>query len=213
MTVAMAEQRSLVPARRPARDVSPELALVDPFLAAEERTRLAVPPVVSPRASAMPGLAVREPEPLDWLSRMPAYAREAQRRLRRPRHMVPIVAASTVLCLLLIDSRAQVDDPLVVSESPIVTSQVPRSLDGPRPRRFAWAPVAGAERYAFELFKGANLVYKAQSAGAQLAVPARWRSGGQLRSLVPGQYRWYVWPVSSGRRAATAVVQAQLTIS
>ena len=37
-----------------------------------------------------------EPEPLDWLSRMPAYAREAQRRLRRPRHLVAHQVAASL---------------------------------------------------------------------------------------------------------------------
>ena len=42
--------------------------------------------------------------------------------------------------------------------------------------------------------------------------PCDWVFEGRSRSLEPGDYRWYVWPVIAGTRAAQAVVQARLTV-
>lgn len=82
----------------------------------------------------------------------------------------------------------------------------------PEPRRFAWAPAAGASGYHIELFRGSTLVFSADTPQASVSVPPSWRLRGTRRTLEPGQYRWYVWPLISGRRAAGAIVQATLEI-
>ena len=48
----------------------------------------------------------------------------------------------------------------------------------------------------------------------RLALPGRWRQDGRPYALVPGDYRWYVWPVSSQtkRQSSVATVQAKLVI-
>lgn len=83
----------------------------------------------------------------------------------------------------------------------------------PAPRRFAWAPVEGADGYHIELFRGAERIFAGDSTGPQLTVPGRWTHDGERRSLTPGRYQWYVWPRSSGVRAPKAVVQATLIVS
>ena len=45
-----------------------------------------------------------------------------------------------------------------------------------------------------------------------LELGTSWRHEGRVVRLTPGQYRWYVWPVTSGGRAAKAIVQARLAI-
>jgi hypothetical protein len=86
----------------------------------------------------------------------------------------------------------------------------------PRPRiepqRFAWAPVADASGYHVELFRGSKKVFAADTARPALTVPRRWTYAGRPQELEPGVYRWYVWPVTAGRRAVRATVQAALTI-
>ncbi len=80
------------------------------------------------------------------------------------------------------------------------------------PRRFAWAPVEGAARYHVELFRGSERVLARETVRPTFELGSSWRYEGRVVRLTPGQYRWYVWPVTSGRRAAQAVVQAQLAI-
>jgi hypothetical protein len=82
----------------------------------------------------------------------------------------------------------------------------------PETQRFAWAPTPSATGYHVELFRGAARVFAADTVRPALTVPARWRHDGRPQTLRRGEYRWYVWPVISGRRMAEAVVQATLTI-
>ena len=80
------------------------------------------------------------------------------------------------------------------------------------PRRFAWAPVDGATRYHVELFRGSDRVLARETVRPTLELGTSWRHEGRVVRLTPGQYRWYVWPVTSGGRAAKAIVQARLAI-
>lgn len=80
------------------------------------------------------------------------------------------------------------------------------------PQRFAWAPTPGASAYHVELFRGSSKVFEADTARPALTLPAHWVFEQRRRSLEPGSYRWYVWPVVSGTRAARAIVQSNLVI-
>jgi hypothetical protein len=92
-------------------------------------------------------------------------------------------------------------------------------LPGPPPaaaptgaRRFVWAPVASASGYHVELFKGSTLIFRDETTKPEVLIPSRWRFGGRLRRLEPGEYRWYVWPVTGGQRETEAIVQAKLLV-
>ena len=228
------------------RVVSPELALVDPALAAVERARLPEPPSslrVATRRDARhdDGFALRA---------LASAALEDERRARRragPRAWprLAAVAFATVVALLLLDVRVDVGRTPAAAEG---TDETPAAAEGadetpaadptaelqprtkgapaprnptpapapatktPVPRRFAWAPVAGADAYRVEIFLAEARVFSAISKTAQLTVPGRWRLGGKLHTLTAGEYRWYVWPITSGRRSQNAVVQATLTV-
>lgn len=91
-------------------------------------------------------------------------------------------------------------------------SGTPSPRAGVPPQRFAWAPSPGASGYHVELFHGALKVFAADTTRPALTIPGSWIFGGRSRSLEPGDYRWYVWPVASGRQAARAIVQAKLVI-
>lgn len=80
------------------------------------------------------------------------------------------------------------------------------------PRRFAWAPVAGATGYHVELFRGPNRVFATETAEPALELGSSWRYQGRTTRLTPGSYRWYVWPVTKSGRATEAVVQATLDV-
>ena len=88
----------------------------------------------------------------------------------------------------------------------------PRPSKAPTPRRFVWAPAARASGYDVAFFRGSSLVFSAKTKRPDVSLPASWMRGGKRQTLEPGAYRWYVWPVVSGRRASEAIVQAELVL-
>ncbi len=95
-------------------------------------------------------------------------------------------------------------------------STPPPTTPAPTPasetRRFAWAPVEGATGYHVELFRGSERVLAQETKEPVLELGPTWRYEGKTVQLVPGTYRWYVWPVTQSGRATQAVVQAKLTV-
>ena len=220
---------------QPVSVVSPELALVDPEFGRQQRALLPEP------GSLLGGGHAIAPRPIDEHVAFRALAAAALRtqdstaaRPRTPTSWPPLAAVALLIVVgaLLLDVRVDIGRTPASAEStrtplaPVETEAVspvlgmpPEPVRSPRPavrsqaRRFAWAPVRGADAYAFELFLGANLVFADSVERPQLSVPARWTFEGESRSLEPAEYRWYVWPVVDGTRAANAVVQAKLVIS
>jgi hypothetical protein len=70
-----------------------------------------------------------------------------------------------------------------------------------RPPLLVWAKVAGATYYNVQLFRGTRKVFSAWPTRSRLRIPPSWRFGGRRERLIPGTYRWYVWP-GFGARAA-----------
>jgi hypothetical protein len=214
--------------------LSPELVLVDPELAALALARLpSVRYTAADPKPARPGPTAADPR-RDALSALTHAAMELENEAaqledasRGSWRVLAAVGASTILVVLLLDVRADVRGTSAAAENarslqPVgaqsqdatpaaAASAVPSATSGKR--RFAWAPVTGANGYHIELFRGGNRVLVLNSTLPQVDVPTRWSSGGTVRSLIPGEYQWYVWPVVSGRRAAAAIVQAKLVIS
>lgn len=219
--------------------VSPELALVDPELAAVARVGLR-------DARAIGGS--NRPPPVRAQVDAYAQARVALSKVAlavddehgSPTHpgrswrVLVGVAALTTLSLVLFDVRVQVgktpasaegpQNPPAVAGTPgrAPVSSVPKTrmqkgsvgdIGKPMARRFAWAPAAGASAYHIEFFRGSVPVFSANTTRPQLTVPAHWKAAGGTRSLDPGEYRWYVWTVVSGTRSSTAIVRARLVVS
>lgn len=217
--------------------VSPELALIDPELAANERESLPVPvallALAEPQARALAHNDGPAPEPSPRASPETETRREAPGRRQR-RRSLPIlagVAAAIVATLLLLDVRVVVGPSRALVEPAIRDPEVaaipskPRSLpqklpnsskppSSPKPqtRRFAWVPVKGATGYLVEIHEGSRLIFARETTRPEVVVPRTWNSSGTTHALRPGQYRWYVWPIESGRRSTRAVVQATLSI-
>jgi hypothetical protein len=221
------------------RTVSPELVLIDPVLAAEERARLAQKPVS--RSVAVRDLSRDARTAVQPITTTARQARDSSRfergRKRATWPHLTAVAVGSALLILLLDVRVDVGRtpasagspegvPGTVKPTPVAprsgaeakaeaalkTVHPPMRAQTPVPRRFAWAPVAGADAYRVELFRDDDLVFVATSRSAEITVPARWTLAGKAHKLAAGEYRWYVWPIVAGRRAQSAVVQATLTV-
>ena len=82
-----------------------------------------------------------------------------------------------------------------------------RLLNPPRgarvhgPPTLVWKKVRRASYYNVQLYRGARKVLSTWPRGTKLRLRSRWRYAGRRQRLVPGRYRWYVWP-GYGRRSA-----------
>jgi hypothetical protein len=242
--------------------VTPELALVDPLLAATERRRLPEPDDTLGRLQNLGSLsnggipaAISEVDAVHFrtnaASNLPNLGDSAARVHRR--HVrIPVIARFAAAALVVTVTIVAVVDVLSLgppetrvpaalpAEQPTRTSSTSFASPGPqtttaahskrpgqrlRPRagkpdepaaeqrRFAWAPVPESTAYRVEIYRGSDRVFGATTGRAHIAIPATWKSRGRAHRLGPGEYRWYVWPIVDGKRAATAIVQAKLTVS
>jgi hypothetical protein len=62
------------------------------------------------------------------------------------------------------------------------------------PPRLTWKGVRGAVLYNVQLFRGSHKILSAWPRGTSMRIGRTWRYHGRRERLVPGTYRWYVWP-------------------
>jgi hypothetical protein len=215
-----------IPRHEPDVVLSPELALVDPRLDAWARSRLPDPPdALARRLVAAPVVPAAVSVTAIEMPEVPAW--ELPSRRRRGRLLfVPGVLAAAIAGLLLADVDVQVgrtpatahEAPRVVAptvasatvdQAPVSTRPLPTA---PLPRRFTWAPAKRASGYDVELFRGSERVFVAETDAPAVEIPSTWTHAGRRRTLEPGTYRWYVWPVTRSGRSARAIVQANFVV-
>jgi hypothetical protein len=63
-----------------------------------------------------------------------------------------------------------------------------------KPPVLRWTPVRRATYYNVQLFRGGRKILSAWPTDASYRMKTRWRYLGKRRRLVPGRYRWVVWP-------------------
>ena len=63
-----------------------------------------------------------------------------------------------------------------------------------RPPRLVWRRVARARYYNVQLFRGTRKIFTAWPIAARLQLRQQWTYAGRKQQLLPGRYRWYVWP-------------------
>jgi hypothetical protein len=217
--------------RAPSFEVlSPELVLVDPSLRAAWQLRAEAGDVdPHPPRTAVPVIPLDREAAARRLARDALAAEVADRApVRRRRRPLRLAAAAMTLfaavaiALAAFGVRLETREPATVP-APAAPAQPPEQrvatggakLPSAAPaggRRFTWAPVAGATGYHIELFRGMERVFTADPARPEVVIPAKWEFEGRARRLDAVEYRWYVWPIVSGRRAPDAVVQARLVV-
>jgi hypothetical protein len=80
------------------------------------------------------------------------------------------------------------------------------------PRRFAWPPAPGATSYQVAVYKDDIQVFRARTARTSIVIPDRSSQSRSSRPLVPGTYRWYVWPIHNGRTDTVALVRSTFVV-
>jgi hypothetical protein len=232
MTTAAAASESGASQLEP---ISPELALVDPDLARSARALLPDFPRAEPARSARD--AVSGASGSDPSLPIPARAGHGDDTAHRRRIPAVTVAGWIVFALLLTlvarhEAQPGSREPRRVVAPPTVTVPVPvppakdpdpasattapatpspASEDG---QTFVWPARRDAAAYEFQLFRREQRIFRARRTVPRLDLPLRWRQNGRLYELTPGEYRWYVWPISrrTGREQDVAIVQAKLLI-
>jgi hypothetical protein len=63
-----------------------------------------------------------------------------------------------------------------------------------RPPLLVWRRVAGARYYNVQVFRGRKKVFTAWPTRTRLQLRAKWTNRGRTERLLPGRYRWFVWP-------------------
>ena len=63
-----------------------------------------------------------------------------------------------------------------------------------RPPLLRWTPVRGARYYNLQLSRGGRKILSVWPSRPRYQLKRRWNYGGKVRRLVPGRYRWRVWP-------------------
>lgn len=71
-----------------------------------------------------------------------------------------------------------------------------------RPPSLTWAKVAGASYYNVQLFHDGKKILSTWPVTTSLKLPSAWSFAGKKHRLVPGTYRWYVWPGYGPRQAS-----------
>jgi hypothetical protein len=171
--------------------ISPELVLVDLTL---RRVVLQYPPAELPRWAAQPTASVS--------AALPASRRSSW----RSQVLVAAAAAAVTAAIVIVPAGA----------SP--TPSTPRSVVAPAhalPRTFVWVASPGATAYRFALYRGSKVVFEATTSEHQLTLPGSWRQQGELRTLRPGHYRWYVWALNrtdARLKGKRTLVQATLEV-
>jgi hypothetical protein len=69
------------------------------------------------------------------------------------------------------------------------------------PPMLLWTPVRRASYYNIQLFRGGKEILSAWPTNSSIQLHTSWQFNGRRYRLIPGRYRWYVWPGFGQRRA------------
>jgi hypothetical protein len=186
--------------------LSPELALVDPELAAAARAALAERPW---EAFVPLPTEILDLKALRSRARVPAPPAFKSRRLTSIAAAILTASGVALLTAATPDGGADVRRPVASLALPALS---PRSQ--PIAQTFSWVPAPNAGAYEFQLFRGAERVFRARVEQPWLELPRRWRESNRAHTLEPGNYVWYVWSVSrrTNQQATAAIVRARLVV-
>jgi hypothetical protein len=83
-----------------------------------------------------------------------------------------------------------------------------------RPPLLVWRRVAGARYYNVQLFRGRRKVFTGWPTRTRLQLRAKWTNRGRTERLLPGRYRWFVWPgYTNPRRYGALLGQSTFVVT
>jgi hypothetical protein len=157
--------------------LSPELALVDPDLAAAARALLPEPRIF--RATRQEGVRRRAPSG------------------RVERHDLAIAAVGLLAGVAMGAAVNRADDQVAVTPPQPSVAAAP-TTPARSPVTLHWS--GAAAYFDFVLWRSGKRILDAWPASADTAVPAAWTYRGRRYQLTPGRYSWFVYP-GLGRRS------------
>jgi hypothetical protein len=178
--------------------ISPELALIDPELAAAASATLHEPGQFRPASSARPTPAQVEPAlraPASGEQKRPEPVVVRPRARRRSRRVVLAGGASVVLATVALVVVSGVlgeqPSPPVVDEAAIrAQTQASARRDAAESRLYAWPAVPGASAYQLIVRRSGTTVFATVTSKPSLVVPTSLH-------LAPGRYTWSATPASA----------------
>ena len=169
--------------------VSPELALVDPGLAAAARATLHEPGMFRPRFASTRVWA--------------APVRVAPVRVPPRRRIVSPFAAIAAVCTVAVAGAWAISGgdrgATVGASSADASMRVEARRQTPASRAYSWPKVPAAAGYGAELRRGEQVVYSATLSAPVVALPPGLH-------LAPGRYTWSVTPIYAGSGSAARPV-------
>jgi hypothetical protein len=169
--------------------ISPELALIDPQLAAAARALLPDPGQFRPASGLRAYAGMRLPLPRKPLETPPTTG-----PTHRARHVAAVcVLAAAAIAAGALGLMASTWDH--AAAQPSARNAAPRSLLQARAARqahiartYTWPAVPGAEAYQIKIMRGQRQVYEATTRKPALQLPAELH-------LQPGRYTWTATPL------------------
>jgi hypothetical protein len=80
-------------------------------------------------------------------------------------------------------------------------------------RQFAWAQTQGVTSYVVALYRGPVRVFQAVTHEPSIEIPVDAKDSKSSKGVLPGTYRWYVWPLRGRLRDRVAVVDSKVVLT
>jgi hypothetical protein len=180
--------------------LSPELALVDPELAAVARMLLPDPVVPERTRPTSPALRTAPPRPLALTEQEPApVTRTPARRIRLAAVAATGLAAfaAGAFGFALAADHSAADETRASADASRAALQTQAARQARAARTYTWPAVPRAEAYEFEILRGKTVVFETTTQEVAVELPPRVR-------LSPGRYTWSVTPTLGNRGAAAS---------
>lgn len=168
--------------------ISPELALIDPDLAAHARALLPEPGQFRPASHPAPAVSLLRPAQRRAPSPHGSQQLTSIGRYRRRRATVVSMACMATIAvgvLAFMQLRAQPESTTAIDARTALRTRAARQVQVAR--TYTWPLVPGAETYRIEIRRGAQSIYQATTRNPALALPAG-------LYLIPGRYTWTATP-------------------
>jgi hypothetical protein len=120
----------------------------------------------------------------------------------------------TVYSVDSIGNRAGLE--VIVEPAPVV---LVKPADGAKIKHapvLLWVPAAGADYYNLQLYRNGAKVLSVWPSTNRFSLGSAWKFEGKTLKLVPGSYRWYVWPglgAAASRKFGTLLGSSTFTVT